>query len=165
MEARSIAGYVYVVSHPKMRGLLRVGFTRRPMAEELQELSWVSGLPERFVSEAALESSSPEQHAAEIQKRLASRRVQGMEYFEAPVPFALKVVRDVIPSGQVDDAGTPVLPQLEPSEESPGPVARWHCGLCKHEWRAGTPERCPLCQSTAIVLLAGLGQSRDNPSL
>jgi len=154
-EARSVPGYVFVLSHPKLRGLLKVGFTRRPVAQEVQELSWVSGLPERYVLEAAFESSSPEQHAAEIHKRLASRRVQGMEYFEVAVPFALKVAQNVIPSGQVDDSESPPSSQADPSEVSFGPIAQWHCGLCKHEWRAATPDHCPLCQSAAIVRLTG----------
>jgi len=166
LEARSIPGYVYVISHPKMRGLLKVGFTRRPVAQEVQELSWVSGLPDRFVLESAVESSSPEQHAAEIHKRLASRRVKGMEYFEVSVPFAVKVVHDVIPSGWLDRAEAPVMPQPDQQGVSSSSVEKWSCGLCKHEWRAtATPERCPLCRSTAIVLLAGSGQSLDNPAL
>jgi len=164
LEARSIAGYVYVLSHPKLRGLLKVGFTRRPVAQEVQELSWVSGLPDRYVLEAAFESSSPEQHAAEIHKRLASRRVQGMEYFEVAVPFALKVARDVIPSMPFDDTETPVAPQPDQVETSSGAVGQWSCGLCKHEWRAAAASRCPLCQSTAIVLLAGSSQSPEKPT-
>jgi len=164
LDARSITGYVYVVSHPNMRGMIKVGFTRRPIAQEVQELSWVSGLPERFVLEAAFESSSPEQHAAEVHKRLASKRVQGMEYFEVTVPFALKVVQDVVPSGQVDGEGGRVPSQPDQAEVSSGPLGQWSCGLCKHEWKAATPERCPLCQSTAIVMLAGSGQPLHHPA-
>ena len=82
LEARAIEGYVYVLSHPRMEGLIKVGFTKRQVAQEVQELNWVSGLPEHFVVEASFESSSPEKHAEEIHKRLAPRRVQGMEYFE-----------------------------------------------------------------------------------
>ena len=151
LEARSISGYVYVLSHPKLRGMLKVGFTKRTIAQELQELSWVSGLPERFVLEAAFESSSPEKHTAEVHKRLASKRVQGMEYFEATVPFAVKVVQDVIPSGQHDDSGTPASPQADQGEVVSGPLGQWHCGLCKHEWQAAAPDRCPLCQSAVII--------------
>jgi T5orf172 domain-containing protein len=155
LDARSITGYVYVLSHPKLRGLLKVGFTMRPVAEEVQELSWVSGLPERFVLQAAFESSTPEKHTAEVHKRLASKRVQGMEYFEVPVPFAVRVIQDVIPSGPLDDEGVPESSQPGQGETSLSPLGQWSCGLCKHEWRAATPDRCPLCQSTAIVLLAG----------
>jgi len=165
LDARSITGYVYVLSHPKLRGMLKVGFTKRTVAQELQELSWVSGLPEHFVLEGAFESSSPEKHTAEIHRRLASKRLQGMEYFEVTVPFALKVVQDVIPSGSIDDAESPVSQQSDQGEVSASSLGQWSCGLCKNRWRAATPDRCPLCKSTAIVLLAGSGQSFDRPTL
>ena len=164
LEARSITGYVYVFSHPKLRGLLKVGFTRRLVAQELQELSWVSGLPDRFVLEGAFESSAPEQHVAEIHTRLASRRVQGMEYFEVTVPVALKVARDVIPPGPLDETRGPASSQPEVGEASSGALGQWSCGLCKHEWRAGIADRCPLCQSSAVVLLAGSTPSLDTPT-
>jgi hypothetical protein len=155
LDARSITGYVYVVSHPKMRGMLKVGFTKRPVGEEVQELSWVSGLPERFILEGAFESSSPEKHAAEIHKRLATRRVKGMEYFEVDLPAALTVVQQVVQSGVVPDAEGPVSYQAEPVEPSAAPMRLWFCGLCKNEWKVETtPDQCPLCQSASIIRLS-----------
>jgi len=153
-EARAIEGYVYVLSHPRMQGLIKIGFTKRQVAQEVQELSWVSGLPEHFVVESSFESSSPEKHAAEIHKRLAPRRVKGMEYFEMDLPAALAVVQKVVQSGMVQDAGGPLLSHAEQVEPSPGPAWRWFCGLCKNEWTvATTPDRCPLCKSASIVRL------------
>jgi hypothetical protein len=166
LEARSISGYVYVLSHPKMPGLLKVGFTKRPVAQEVQELNWVSGLPERFVLEASFESSSPEKHTAEIHKRLAGRRVQGMEYFELSLPATLRVVQDVIPLDLLDETGGPGFIAPDPSELSVASSRLWSCGLCKHQWKAeGTPYRCPLCQSTSIVALGGLEQMSNSPGL
>ena len=154
LEARAIEGYVYVLSHPRMKGLIKVGFTKRQVAEEVQELNWVSGLPERFVLEASFESSSPEKHTAEIHKRLALRRVQGMEYFEAGLPAVLSVVQQVVQSGMVQDAPGPTVSRAEAVEPSPTPVWLWFCGLCKYEWTlATTPDRCPLCQSASIIRL------------
>jgi hypothetical protein len=164
LEARSISGYVYVLSHPKMPGLLKVGFTKRSVAQEVQELNWVSGLPERFVLEASFESSSPEKHTAEIHKRLAARRVQGMEYFELSVPAALRVVQDVIPLDVLDEPGGPGFFGPDPAGVPVPSSKLWSCGLCKNEWRAeGTPYRCPLCQSTSIVPLGGLEQVSNSP--
>jgi len=166
LEARSISGYVYVLSHPKMPGLLKVGFTKRPVAQEIQELNWVSGLPERFVLEASFESSSPEKHTAEIHKRLAARRVQGMEYFELSLPAALRVVQDVIPLDVLDEPGGPGFFGPDPAGVPVPSSKLWSCGLCKNEWRAeGTPYRCPLCQSAVVVLLPGPVQPQDGPTL
>jgi hypothetical protein len=148
-----------------MPGLLKVGFTKRPVAQEVQEINWVSGLPERFVLEASFESSSPEKHTAEIHKRLAGRRVQGMEYFELSVPATLRVVQDVIPSDMLDEPVDPGLNVPDPGDLS-GPSSKlWSCGLCKNQWRAeGTPYRCPLCQSGVIVNLAAPVPQPDNPT-
>lgn len=165
-EARSISGYVYVLSHPKMPGLLKVGFTKRPVDQEIQELSWVSGLPERFVLEASFESSSPEKHTAEIHKRLAGRRVQGMEYFELSLPAALRVVQDVIPLDVLDEPGGPGFIVPDQGELSFLSSKLWSCGLCKNEWMVeGTPYRCPLCQSTSIVPLGGSELTPNSPRL
>ncbi|SPE34015.1 hypothetical protein SBA2_840011 [Acidobacteriia bacterium SbA2] len=154
-EARAIEGYVFVLSHPRMEGLVRVGFTKRLVAEEVQELNWVSGLPEHFVVEASYESSSPEKHAAEIHKRLATRHVKGMEYFEMTVSAALRLVQDVVQPRPLDGAGGPVLSRAEPIEPSPVATWLWVCGLCKHQWTVTTtPDRCPLCQSASIVRLS-----------
>ena len=153
LEARTIAGYVYVLSHPKMAGLIKIGFTKRPVAQEVQELNWISGLTERFVLEAAFESSSPEKHTAEIHRQLAARRVRGMEYFEVDAPAAVRVVQQVVQSAMLQDAEDSL--QAEPVERSAAPTWQWLCGLCKHEWRvAATPNRCPLCQSASIVRLS-----------
>ena len=166
LEARSVSGYVYVLSHRKMPGLLKVGFTKRPVAQEVQELNWVSGLSERFVLEASFESSSPEKHTAEIHKRLAGRRVQGMEYFELSLEAALLVARDVIPLDMLDEPRGPEFFVPDPGELSVPSSKLWSCGLCKHQWKAeGTPYRCPLCQSTSIVPLGGSELTPNSPRL
>jgi DNA-directed RNA polymerase subunit RPC12/RpoP len=166
LAARSISGYIYLLSHPKMPGLLKVGFTKRPVAQEIQDLNWVSGMAERFVLEASFESSLPEKHTAEIHKRLAGRRVQGMEYFELSLPAALRVVEDVIPLDSLDETGGPGFTVPSPGELSAPSSKLWSCGLCKHQWRAeGTPYRCQLCQSTSIVSLGGSEQTPISPGL
>jgi hypothetical protein len=166
LEARSISGYIYVLSHPKMPGLLKVGFSKRPVAQEIQELNWVSGMAERFVLEASFESSLPEKHTAEIHKRLAGRRVPGMEYFELSLPAALRVVQDVIPLDSLDETGGPGFTVPGPGDLSVASSKLWSCGLCKHQWRAeGTPYRCLLCRSTSIVPLGGSEQMSNSPGL
>ena len=155
LQARAIEGYIYVLSHPRMEGFIKVGFTKWPVAQEVQELNWVSGLAEHFVVEASFESPFPEKHAAEIHTRLASRRVQGMEYFEVDLPAAIRVVQQVVQAGMVPEAGEPVLSEAQAAHPSPVPTWRWVCGLCKNEWTvAATPDRCPLCQSAAVVRLS-----------
>ena len=57
LEARAIKGYVFVLSHPQMPGLVRVGGTSRPVAQAVKDLNAVSGLPEHFVLEASFEPS------------------------------------------------------------------------------------------------------------
>jgi T5orf172 domain len=90
-EARAIRGYVYLLSNSRMPGLLKIGCTARPVSERVQELNGATGVPEPFVVEAYFESSSPEQHEAQIHRRLAAQRVKGKEFFEVDLAVALKL--------------------------------------------------------------------------
>jgi len=160
LEARAIKGYVYVLSHPQMPGLIKVGHTSRPVAQAVEELNRVSGLPEHFVIEASVESSSPDLHTAEIHRLLAARVIQGMEYFEAELPAVLRVVEEVVKSGPVREAGRPAPSASASGAPSTRPIGQWSCGLCKHKWAVATPPtRCPLCQSAAVVCLGEVSQT------
>jgi len=152
LEARAIKGYVYLLSNPRMPGLLKIGCTSRPVNERVQELNGATGVPEPFVVDAYFESSSPEQHEAQIHRRLAAQRVKGKEFFEVDLASALRVVQEVVESKAICDRSPSGLNHGQASSQ----VGRWSCGLCKHQWTAVIGTRCPLCQSTSVVRLGSL---------
>jgi hypothetical protein len=96
LKFRSVKGYIYVLSNPKMPGLVKIGCTTRRVEERLRELSEASGVPVPFTLEAYFESDTPEEHEAQIHRRLAAQRVKGREFFEAETMAAVQVVQAVV---------------------------------------------------------------------
>ena len=157
-KVRVIKGYVYVLSNPRMPGLLKVGCTTRPVEERVQELNGATGVPSPFVIEASFQSSAPEDHEREIHKRLAAHRVKGREFFQVGLGAVLGVAREVVQAHPTHRNGISEGIVSKVSDVSAETQTRWSCGLCKHVWVAsGEPamSRCPLCQSTCIVRLGG----------
>lgn len=174
---RALKGYVYVLSNPRMPGLVKVGCSTRPVDERIAELNSATGVPAPFVVEAYFASSTPEEHEAEVHRRLAERRIKGREFFEADAMEVVRTVQAVIqtrPHFQRQPSSTPPMdassalsggtgtdiPQRAEFRNILSAVSmtgsRWSCGLCKHEWvriRRTSAESCPLCGGTSIVPL------------
>ncbi len=153
LEARAIKGYIYLLSNPRMPGLLKIGCTARPVDERVQELNAATGVPEPFVVEAYFESFSPEQHEAQIHKKLSAQRVKGKEFFEVDLTSALRVAQEVVQSRAILAEGPSA--SLQGATPFRG-IGRWSCGLCKHQWTASIAAGCPICQSTSVVRLTSL---------
>jgi hypothetical protein len=78
-------GYIYILSNPRMNGLLKIGFSVRPVQERVAELSSTTGVPERFELEAFFRSVDPVADEQQIHARLGSHRVNGKEFFELSI--------------------------------------------------------------------------------
>lgn len=146
-ELRVLSGYVYVLSNPRMPGLLKIGCTTRSVTERVDELNSATDVPVPFVVEAYFAVACPEEVEVNIHRRLSQHRVPGREFFEIELGEAVRILETTI--------GTRATYQQHPSR-LPG---RWSCGLCKHQWiDSATPEpveKCPLCSATSIVQLSG----------
>lgn len=166
----ALKGFVYILSNPRMPGLFKVGCSTRPVEERVAELNSATGVPAPFVVEAYFASSAPDEHEREAHRRLAARRLEGREFFEAELAQIVRTVEDIVgthaaylrqPHPASDQK--PVLPIFEAG-------SRWSCGLCKHQWALAQPstvEKCPLCSATSVVRLSGsamLGDSRGDGS-
>ena len=86
---------IYLLSNPKMSGLLKIGFSTRPVNERVVELSSATGVPAPFELEAYFVSTEPEVHEQQIHARLAEHRIKGREFFELPIPRALQIVESI----------------------------------------------------------------------
>ncbi len=91
----TVNGYIYLLSNPKMSGLLKIGFSTRPVEERVAELSSATGVPAPFELEAYFLSTEPEVHEQQIHAKLAAHRIKGKEFFELPIPRALQVVESI----------------------------------------------------------------------
>ncbi len=95
MSYTSVSGYVYILSNPSMKGLLKIGLSTRPVQERVAELNSATGVPMPFKVEAYFISSDPEAHEQKIHAALSEYRVKGKEFFEVPLSKALDVVESV----------------------------------------------------------------------
>ena len=91
----TVNGYIYILSNPRMNGLLKIGFSARPVEERMAELSSATGVPAPFELEAIFLSTDPEGHEKQTHTRLAPHRVKGKEFFELPVLEALEVTEAI----------------------------------------------------------------------
>lgn len=156
LRFRLLSGYVYVLSNPKMPGLLKVGCTTREVAERVEELNSATGVPAPFTVEAYFASSAPEEHEAQIHTCLNAKRINGKEFFEAQLT-------EVVQAAQAAVGAEPIYMRGGASTTPKAVVADsgtiWSCGLCKHQWvvqhRTLLPG-CPLCSSSTIVCVRHL---------
>jgi len=88
----AVVGYLYVLSNASMPGLLKIGFTTRPVAERVAELNSATGVPSPFRIEACFERSNPKRDEALVRKRLSATRILGREFFRVSVDEALRVL-------------------------------------------------------------------------
>ena len=66
-----MSGHVYFFSNPAMPGLLKIGFTRRPVIERIKKLSSHTGVPSEFNCVALIATDSPENLEKYIHDTLA----------------------------------------------------------------------------------------------
>jgi hypothetical protein len=94
-EYTGVRGYIYVLSNPKMEGLLKIGVSIRPLPERITELSSATGVPAPFELEAAFVSTEPHAHERQIHIELAQFRVPGKEFFSAHITKAISVAEAI----------------------------------------------------------------------
>src|SRR5437016_2436290 len=95
MTYTSVSGYIYILSNPRMKGLLKIGLSTRPVQERIAELSSATGVPTPFELEAYFVSTDPEAHEQEIHAALAEYRVKGKEFFDVSLSKAVRVVESI----------------------------------------------------------------------
>jgi hypothetical protein len=144
---RRVPGIVYVLSNPKMPGLVKIGFTTLSVEDRVRELNAATGVPAPFCIEAYAGSANPAEHERQIHRDFADRRMVGREFFEISVLEAVEALRAKV--------GPLAFGPRKQGTASPA-VRRFYCGLCKHEWSPALSDgsKCPSCGSAAVVGLS-----------
>lgn len=83
-----VAGSVYILSNPSMKGLLKVGFTTGPVSRRAAELSGVSGVPTAFREEWSMPVVGNPRAVEQRAHALLAGRRHGKEFFEVGVEEA-----------------------------------------------------------------------------
>lgn len=91
---QAIGGYVYVLSNPALKGLLKVGHTTGTPENRAAELSAATGVPRRFKVELAVPING-DSHVVERSAHaiLASSR-EGKEFFRTTLDIANNAIRE-----------------------------------------------------------------------
>jgi len=141
---QSLDGYIYVLSNPRMAGIVKIGCTRRSVQARLEELNSATGVPAPFIVEACFAVFNPETAEANIHKKLSHRRVQGREFFEIELGEALRVVETTI--------GMPPV-YLSESLRFRAQRGAWFCPKCAHVWDDlySWNGKCPRCGGPPIL--------------
>ena len=86
-------GYIYVLSNPKMTGLLKVGYTRESVEKRARELSVATGVPVGFVIEYFRLTEDVEEIERLVHVELVAYRVNdNREFFAASVAAVIAAI-------------------------------------------------------------------------
>jgi hypothetical protein len=144
------AGFIYVLSNPKMLGLVKIGCTTRAVEARVEELNAATGVPSPFIIEAIFPSMSPFEDESKAHEWLKERRIAGREFFEISVEETIRAIQAIIGT-QAKFMRIPCSGIVELKD-----INRWSCGLCKNIWDAPLDsvfDNCPECAATSVVKL------------
>jgi hypothetical protein len=114
--AENNKGYVYILSHSNMPGLLKIGMTERSIEERVNELSSSTGVPGKFIIEAYFPSTDPYKNEHDLHMMLDNFRVsKSKEFFQCPLEEAVRCAKIVCPEASLMKLRHPIR-QLTPSE-------------------------------------------------
>lgn len=91
-------GHVYILVHPCMRGLVKIGYTTGPPEDRAKQLSQGTGVPPgEYLVAWHDEVNRPERVERLVHDRLKlSRLDSSREHFSLPLKDAIKIVQEVI---------------------------------------------------------------------
>jgi hypothetical protein len=150
-------GFVYILSNPKMPGLLKIGYTARPVEERVQELNAATGVPAPFVIEAYFPSETPDKNEAEIYRLLSSHRIEGKEFFEVGLDDALSAAEAVtgLPSMCFRTPRKPTAPSITsaPDEKAPPLTQPAKEAIVTGSWTFEATWSCDKCKAKCSTVL------------
>jgi hypothetical protein len=133
-------GYVYVLSNPMIRGLLKVGFTCGSVDKRRRELSGATGVPSEFVIEYFQLSEDVEDIESLMHAELESYRIgENREFFKAPISEVISAIQR--------HARSPAI-RFQRSEDDVDDINGnvYSCRRCGFQYAKSRPlELCPSC--------------------
>ena len=98
VAATVAAGYVYILTNPSLKGMVKIGKTRRPVNTRSKEL-YNTAIPTEFVEFASLKTSKyaqVEELVHRILTKLTRKRVsEKREFYKIKPQEALEILTDV----------------------------------------------------------------------
>ena len=165
MERRQTLGYVYAAINHSMPGLVKVGLTRRPPRDRLDELSRPTGVPTPFslVYAVLVEDAAGAERA--VQSQLAGmgfHRTKNREFFEAPIHEVVRLLirlREAQEPLAVGGGATNFSHELQSNtHRGEAPVLKALRGLC--EWAVSVETASGEVVEPTVGELLGLVRGR-----
>lgn len=91
-----IKGYIYLVSNDTIPGLLKIGYSERPVEQRVKELSSHTSVAKPFFIEAYYESYDPNDEEKFVHEALSEYRLEGREFFRIDTVNALDTISRVL---------------------------------------------------------------------
>lgn len=132
-------GYIYVMSNPKIPGLLKVGFTCGTVEKRRRELSGASGVPEEFVIDYFHLTEDAEETEGKVHADLDAYRVaERREFFEANLDAVITFIRRHVKEPEM---------RFERKTAQSAAIANTRlCGRCGAKYVRSSPDTlCPKC--------------------
>ena len=114
-KATPILGYLYALRNDAMPGLLKVGFTTRPVQERLAELNSSTTTPTPFQVVFFFACTEPQKDEVLCHAALATYRLnEAREFFKISGSDALSILRQTLSRGEVfSKAGIQAVTQVQ----------------------------------------------------
>lgn len=144
-------GYIYILSHPAMPGLLKIGYTAREDVEErVRELSATTGVPGPFEIEYYCLTQEVEKVEYTIHEHFKSVRIQGKEFFEVGDEEAVRLVESIVIEVEPDRYYRVALSE---AREASGKIRGLRCTACAHAYVIpfeSSDRPCPKCGGDTV---------------
>jgi len=161
------SGWLYILSNPRIPGLLKIGMTTRHIDDRIQELNAGTGVPAPFKLEALFVSESAATHEKQVFESLEERRESGKEFFRVSLDEALAVAKRVtgddpcLPTAPTPSSGLLSYVPLNTGAEAEGGIHKQpqkmetrefaDCDLCGTRQYPSRFEECPHCRRSWLV--------------
>lgn len=96
-KATSINGYIYVLSNPIFKNLVKIGMTNRSVELRIKELNSSTALPENFRLELLFPTKHPQKDERKIHSALQEfRHSERREFFNISLYSAYEVIKKIV---------------------------------------------------------------------
>lgn len=92
----SNSGLVYVLTHPRMPDVVKIGYTTRSAEKRAKELSSNTAVPGEFEIAHAINVHRPKKVEKKVHRRLSSQRTSSGEFFEVSPQEAARTIKRAV---------------------------------------------------------------------
>ncbi|HEA66602.1 MAG TPA: hypothetical protein ENI07_07270 [Desulfobacterales bacterium] len=120
-------GYIYILTHSRMPGLVKIGLTTTTVAQRVTEINASAGVPGKFKEFCSFLVSDPERIESVVHRKLrAFRLVTSKEFFELKPSVAKQYVGQIIEEAEFGVKFDPTEMTLLSDPKRLGEVIRGH---------------------------------------